>query len=324
MKKIVVLLFLVLLFVPLSASAIKLNLSYPVFNFPPPIGTLDINTDQSLPTVLLWVFRLLVGISGLAAFIMLVIGGFQWLTSVGDVGRISDARDRIKKALLGLLIILSSVIIVGFLNPELTNPSLSGLKSLVPVGLNPPTGPGGPVGQVALAVVGGDITPPLGSTIGLTWSVGSNFIKCTAGNDWSGQKSLPTGIEAGIGPLTLSQYTFSLLCDDSGGGPPISFAVTVFPGSSGVGPEPVIDIWTVNDSTTTIVVFQASKLTMKLRTTDADDCLGGPFVPQIQGAISADFTQTLGIAPGTYEYDVTCTNSSSGKTTSSSVIVIVL
>jgi TRAP-type C4-dicarboxylate transport system permease small subunit len=39
------------------------------------------------------------------AVLMIVIGGFQWMTSAGDPGKISDAKDRIFAAILGLLII---------------------------------------------------------------------------------------------------------------------------------------------------------------------------------------------------------------------------
>jgi hypothetical protein len=40
-----------------------------------------------------------------AAVLMIVIGGFQWMTSTGDPGKIAAAKEKIYSALLGLLIV---------------------------------------------------------------------------------------------------------------------------------------------------------------------------------------------------------------------------
>jgi hypothetical protein len=40
-----------------------------------------------------------------AAVLMIVIGGFQWMTSAGDPGKIAAAKEKIYSAILGLLII---------------------------------------------------------------------------------------------------------------------------------------------------------------------------------------------------------------------------
>ena len=121
--KYILLLFLLFLFLPVFSvsAAIDLNLTYPVFP-----GGLDINTSQGIDTLAAWFYTFLISISGLAAFIMIVWGGIQWMTSSGDTGRISDAKDRIQKALLGLLIILSSFLILQVINPDLTNLQLPG------------------------------------------------------------------------------------------------------------------------------------------------------------------------------------------------------
>ena len=96
------------------AGTIPLNLEYPSF------GGIDLKTDQSLETFIAWLYYAVISISGIAAFIMLVWGGIQWMSSVGDPARTGDAKDRIQKALLGLLLVLSSFIIIQIINPELT------------------------------------------------------------------------------------------------------------------------------------------------------------------------------------------------------------
>lgn len=96
------------------ALDIQLNFDYPSF------GGIDLNEDQDLNQLVAWFYYFIVGIAGLAAFTMLVWGGVQWLTSAGNPSKITEARERITSALLGLLIILGSWLILQVINPELT------------------------------------------------------------------------------------------------------------------------------------------------------------------------------------------------------------
>jgi len=118
MRKYLFLIILIsFLLLPNLSLAINLNLKYPI-----PPGAPDINQEenQNLNQIVAWFYYFIIGIAGLAAFIMLIIGGFKWLTSAGNPAAISDAKDQITKALLGLLIILSSWLILQVINPELT------------------------------------------------------------------------------------------------------------------------------------------------------------------------------------------------------------
>ncbi|TSC56855.1 MAG: hypothetical protein Greene071421_364 [Parcubacteria group bacterium Greene0714_21] len=128
MKKTFLIVLLVLFLSPLAVSAIPLNLDYPEF------GKIKLNCDkitpaeekdgvkcgQDLKNLATWVYSAIVIISGLAAFVMLVWGGITWMSSAGSPTAISDAKDRIQKALLGLLLVLASFLILQVINPELT------------------------------------------------------------------------------------------------------------------------------------------------------------------------------------------------------------
>lgn len=92
---------------------ICLNLNYPEF------GTFDLNEKQGLNEIIAWFYYFIVGISGFAAFVMLVIGGFKYLSSAGNPSTITDAKDQMQKALLGLLLILISWLILKAINPDL-------------------------------------------------------------------------------------------------------------------------------------------------------------------------------------------------------------
>ena len=106
----------------LSCEAIVLNNDYPVFQ------GININDggNQDLNQIIAWFYYLVVTISGFSAFFMLVLGGFEWLTS-GVITKKTDAKERINSALLGLLLILSSYLILRVINPDLTTLNLPGL-----------------------------------------------------------------------------------------------------------------------------------------------------------------------------------------------------
>lgn len=114
MKQLFAFSLLLALIVPGIVGAISLNLEYPKF------GNVDLSTDQGLEDLISWLYYAIIGISTIAAFIMLIWGGIEWMTSSGNPTKTGDARDRIKAALLGLLLVLSSFIIIQIINPELT------------------------------------------------------------------------------------------------------------------------------------------------------------------------------------------------------------
>ena len=122
MKKILALIFLISflvlpnisLAVDCNGSDNRLNLCYPSFqNF-------SLTLDMPLNEIVAWFYYFIIGVAGLAAFVMLVTGGVKYLTSAGSPSAISDAKDQIKSALLGLLIILMSWLILQVINPDLT------------------------------------------------------------------------------------------------------------------------------------------------------------------------------------------------------------
>ncbi len=121
--KLTSLFFLILLLVcsfalKVKAANIKLNLDYPAF------GNIDINENQDLNQIIAWLYYFIVGISGFSAFFMFVWGGFQWSSSVGNPSVITEAKDKLTSAALGVLIVLSAYLILQVINPELTTLNL--------------------------------------------------------------------------------------------------------------------------------------------------------------------------------------------------------
>lgn len=72
--------------------------------------------------IIKWLYGYAIGIAGLVAVIMLMFGGFTWILSGGDPSRVSSAKEYIKSAILGLILVMTSYAILNFVNPNLVNP----------------------------------------------------------------------------------------------------------------------------------------------------------------------------------------------------------
>lgn len=58
--------------------------------------------------------RIIVWITGIASVLMIIIGGFAYVTSSGDPQRLKGAKDSILYAVIGLVIALSAQMIISF------------------------------------------------------------------------------------------------------------------------------------------------------------------------------------------------------------------
>ena len=100
-------------------------------NWPPsPFGTQL--TSCSLTVLVKYIYEWGIGIGGLAAFIALVIAGFQYLTSAGNAIKMGDAMKRMHSAVLGLVLLLGSVLILNTINPQLTTLKMPEINTGIP------------------------------------------------------------------------------------------------------------------------------------------------------------------------------------------------
>ncbi|XOB42035.1 MAG: pilin [Candidatus Nealsonbacteria bacterium] len=72
-----------------------------------------------LPEYIKYIFNFAVAIAGLVAFGALVYGGFRYITSVGAPIVQTEAKDQIFAGIIGLVILLSSYLILTTVNPQL-------------------------------------------------------------------------------------------------------------------------------------------------------------------------------------------------------------
>lgn len=86
------------------------------------------NTDLMAKYIIAW-YNYGLAIAGVLATIMLMSAGVIWLTSGGDSGKISQAKDLISGSIIGVIILTCAWIILNTINPNLTK--LSNLEITV-------------------------------------------------------------------------------------------------------------------------------------------------------------------------------------------------
>ncbi|MBZ9578246.1 hypothetical protein KJA14_00020 [Patescibacteria group bacterium] len=119
------LLFLLILSVTLGTSfkVLALETTWPTS----PLGT-DLTDDSTLTDMVRYFYEWGIFVGGIAFFISLLIGGFLYLTSMGNPARMSEAKNRVFSALIGLVLLLCIYLILNTINPELTILTMPKLK----------------------------------------------------------------------------------------------------------------------------------------------------------------------------------------------------
>jgi len=77
---------------------------------------------NDVPTLVSYMVRGLLGISGAIALLMLVWGGITWMTSQGNSDRVKKGRETIVWAIFGLVAIFMSYAIINFVFEEALAP----------------------------------------------------------------------------------------------------------------------------------------------------------------------------------------------------------
>lgn len=77
-----------------------------------PGGPQDVATIKSLETLFANVVRAVVALSGVALFVMLVVGGYSLLFSGGDQKKLETAKGTITNAIIGIVVIVMAYLIL--------------------------------------------------------------------------------------------------------------------------------------------------------------------------------------------------------------------
>ncbi|MBT4857219.1 hypothetical protein HON52_03465 [Candidatus Uhrbacteria bacterium] len=76
---------------------------------------------DSIPDYINVVYNFLLPTASLLVVLVIMVGGLQWMLARGDSGRIGRAKERVKNAVTGLVLLLSAVAMGQMVDPNLTN-----------------------------------------------------------------------------------------------------------------------------------------------------------------------------------------------------------
>ena len=107
--------------VPTDPSSIHLEVPIPQSALEKTVSGAAANAVSGLAEYISRIYGFVIATIGTVAAVMMIVGGFEYLTSAGESGKISAAKKRITDALVGLALALGSYAILNTLNPELLN-----------------------------------------------------------------------------------------------------------------------------------------------------------------------------------------------------------
>jgi len=77
-------------------------------------------TPPTLPTVVGGVVGALLSFLGVIFFILMIYGGFMWMTARGNEQQVEKAKQTIGNAIIGLVVVLTAYVITSLITGELT------------------------------------------------------------------------------------------------------------------------------------------------------------------------------------------------------------
>lgn len=77
-------------------------------------NTAGFDANTRVEDVVATVIKIVLGLLGIVFLILLVLGGYQWMSAGGNEKEVDAAQARIKTAIIGLVIILSAYAITAF------------------------------------------------------------------------------------------------------------------------------------------------------------------------------------------------------------------
>lgn len=98
-----------------------------------PIGSFagDIPVDADLlPRYISAFYTYFLAVVGIIAVVMIMYGGFRWITAGGNPSRIGAAKEIIQSAIIGLILALTSRLILQTINPELVSLRISPISQI--------------------------------------------------------------------------------------------------------------------------------------------------------------------------------------------------
>ena len=82
---------------------------------------INLGQEQDPVTVASRIINSLLLLLGIISVIITLLGGYKWMTSAGNVEKVTEAKNLIKNGIIGLIIILSAYTITRFVIENMVN-----------------------------------------------------------------------------------------------------------------------------------------------------------------------------------------------------------
>lgn len=148
-SKILIIIFVVVFVLQLAGIIylwlIPLEINAADINFKPQVGIGDFKTvEQGGPkegykvsgdtsmigNYIIAIYKYAIGVVGILAAVVMMLGGVLWLIAGGNAERVSNAKSWIVAAVTGLVLALSSYMILALVNPDLVNFKITDIGSV--------------------------------------------------------------------------------------------------------------------------------------------------------------------------------------------------
>lgn len=98
-------------------------------------GTISFeNNTEALGEYIKKIYNYFIGIVSIVATIVMMIGGFQWVSAGGNISKVEEAKSWIFGSISGLALALGSYMILSLISPNLVNFKVSTIKVIHPMG----------------------------------------------------------------------------------------------------------------------------------------------------------------------------------------------
>lgn len=116
----------------LSVSTVSAQLTNPVVTGELGDDSAGAKSGATFASYFVSLWSTIIGLGAIVVLIFFIWGAFEWITSGGDKGKLETARNRITQAVIGLIILVSSYVIIGFIGDVFFDKSFNILQPSLP------------------------------------------------------------------------------------------------------------------------------------------------------------------------------------------------
>jgi hypothetical protein len=95
----------------------------------PEIGGITISSSTTAAEYIVYFFNLSIAVGAFVAGAVLFMAGIDYVSARGEPAKLESAKNKIKNAFLGLIILLAAFMILNIINPQLTNIKINQLET---------------------------------------------------------------------------------------------------------------------------------------------------------------------------------------------------